>query len=97
MSSIFSLRSGNGGFRFPADVGRGGGERPLGPLRSENLPHARVARHLIRVQHAVKNTLAHSYAFGRNGSTRNPLRPCFFGDKYVDCAWRGCVSMGMPR
>jgi hypothetical protein len=51
----------------------------------------------IRVQHAVKNTREHPSALGRNGSTRSPLRPCYFGDNGVDSAWRGCVSMGMPR
>jgi hypothetical protein len=34
---------------------------------------------------------------GRNGVTRNPLRPCYFVDKYVDCAWSGCVHVGAVK
>jgi len=34
---------------------------------------------------------------GRNGTTRNPLRPFQFVDKYVDRAWSGCAEVGIGK
>lgn len=55
---------------------------------------ARFARCPTKVEMPSTHALPDIAFSGRNGITRNPLRPCYFVDKCVDCAWSGCVHLG---